>query len=95
MAALTVVEGFHAQLKEKLFMVENRTRVPLKTFIKDVGISSRLHTALSWFASLETDTPVYLDEILWPDFRRIRNAGPKLWEEFTRTRDKYLHERKQ
>jgi hypothetical protein len=94
MAALAIVEGYHGQLKETLCLVEDHTRVPLQTFIKEAGISSRLHTVLSWFTGLSSYTQIYLDEILWPDFRKMRNAGPKLWEEFTGKRDKYLYERR-
>ena len=90
--ALTVVEGYHEQLRDTLFAVENHTRVPLRTFMTETAISTRLHTVLDGLAGRDGGTPVYVDEILWLDFRRMRNAGPKLWEEFSTKRERYLHE---
>ncbi len=90
MAAMSVVEEYHKQLKEAIAMMTERTETPIREFVMDVKLSSRLRQALESLMEETGSRQLFLEEIDAFKFRQRRNCGCL---EFFEKREQYLRKR--
>ena len=88
--ALDVVEDYHKQLFIDSFVgsLRDLSNTPVLKWDKFNKCSTRLKNALKLADSYneDYDCKYFIETMDWNEFRKIRNAGKKLWEEFVRLR---------
>jgi hypothetical protein len=87
--ALTLIEAYRQQIAEHGKDFDDGTKsILLKDWLEIAIISSRLRNVLN---KCDWDT-VYLEDINFHIFLRLRNAGKRSWQEFIAVREKYYQQ---
>jgi hypothetical protein len=94
LAAVNVVEAYHAQLRTVMDEVAGRQKTPVRKFLNGVRMSARLRSALSRLTRPESEAEIYLEDIDESELRSLRNVGRRSWMEFSGKRERFLRERR-
>lgn len=88
--ALDIVEAYHKQLfiDSVRDAVKNLSNTPVLKWDKFPKCSTRLKSVLRTAEryNKENGSNYFIETMDWSEFRRIRNAGEKSWDEFTKLR---------